>query len=461
MNAITAPLPGSAAAEKPKIFRVGTLRYTQQQLYVLFFWLMWNDFTLMLLEDPNQFGSLLQIGLGATMTQVSIFGTITTLVTFWINPVFSTWSDRTRTPWGRRRPFLFATTPPLAALIAIIPYMPTLYHYLLRYHWAVALFKHIPLHMNGGVFMIGLVSIPLAIVNAMVLAIFSYLYWDVVPQEVLARFGAIQKIVLSVLGLGWNFFVLGLAQHHMKAVCVGIASFALFAYLLSVWKVKEGEYPPPDKHKTGGWLAPLRSYFVECYSDPYYLWIFFGLVLYRLAGAGGFLTQKYIFYGLHLTWDTVGKLNCAPMVLAIVLGFFFGTLTDRLHPVRVFPWTIALWAFTSLCSYFFITGAWSYLICTCMTQVAIFAYGIVYGALLPEIYPMEKLGQFCSACVLAQTAVGLGTSIPLGLFFDWIGSERFPYLWSSIFLFGSAAAFFKVLDNYKKRKGRPPLPHAG
>lgn len=457
----TAPVEVRAEGAVPKIFRVGTLSYTQNQLYTLFFWLMWNDFMIMLLERPNQFGQLLQAGLGATMTQVAIFGQITALVTFWINPVFSTWSDRTRTRWGRRRPFLFATTPPLAALIISIPYMPTLYHYLLRYPWAASFFHHLPMQMSGAVFMIGIMSIALAVVNAMVLAIFSYLYWDVVPQEILGRFGAVSNIVLAVGGLIWNYFFFGMAEHHMKAVCVGIALFALCAYLLSVWKVKEGNYPPPDEHKAGGWLAPVRAYFVECYSDPFYLWIFAGLVMRGMAGAGGFFTQKYVMYDLHLSWDTIGKLNCAPSVIAIVLGFFFGSMTDKLHPVRVFPWTILAVAFTSLGSYLFLTGATSYLIWTCLTQVATFAWGIVYGALLPQIYPREKFGQFCSACVLAQAAVGFITNIPFSLFFDWVGSHRFPYLWSAVCLVASAAIFFKVHDNFNKRHGHVPLPHAG
>ena len=265
----------------PKIYRVGTLSYTPDELRILFVWLMWNDFTLMLLESPHQFGILLQQANGATYTELAIFSTISTVLTFWINPVFSTWSDRTRTPWGRRRPFLFATTPLLAFFIMAMPYMPTAYYHLVRDPAMAALFHRVPI--NGAVLMLGLNGLLFAIFNAMVLALFSYLYWDVVPQEVLGRFTSLTKIVGAVLGFIWNFFFLGLAQFHMKSVCVGISLFALVAYLVSVWKIKEGEYPPPDVHRKGGMFAPLRAYFIECYSDTYYLWIFFGLTLYSLA----------------------------------------------------------------------------------------------------------------------------------------------------------------------------------
>jgi maltose/moltooligosaccharide transporter len=462
MSSTTDTAPASCAVagvNEPRLFRVGSLQYTQRELYVLFFWLMWNDFMIMLLEQPGQFGSLLQLANGATYTQISIFATLATLLTFWINPVFSTWSDRTRTPWGRRRPFLFFTTPPLGLLIMVVPYMPTLHHYLMRYSWAVAFFRHVP--MNGSVFMLGVVGLLLAISNAIVLAIFSYLYWDVVPVEVLGRFTSLAKIVTAVLTIGWNFFFLGMAQTHMKAVCVGIALFALTAYLISVWKVKEGDYPPPDTHTKGGMLAPLRAYFVECYSEPYYLWIFFGLAAYGLSNASGILKTHYVMFDLHLSWDVVGKINSAPQVIAIFLGFFFGSITDRFQPVRAFPPTYVAWGLACLGSYFFITGAWSYLVWNCVTQVAIFANGVTYGALLPQIYPREKLGQFCSAAVLFQSATGFILGIPLGILFDYVHSDRLAYLWSAIFLFLAAAIFFKVERNYRARHGRAPVPHAG
>ena len=86
---------------------------------------------------------------------------------------------------------------------------------------------------------------------------------------------------------------------------------------------------------------------------------------------------------------------------------------------------------------------------------------MTYGALLPEIYPREKLGQFCSAAILMQSATGFLLGIPIGYFFDYIHSDRFAYLWSATMLFGTAAIWLKVLANYNARQGRVPVPHAG
>ena len=129
----------------------------------------------------------------------------------------------------------------------------------------VRLFAHLP--MNGPALFIGVCGLVSGLFNGVVLAIFSYLYWDVVPENVLGRFNSLKANVALVAGLVWSFFIYGQGQHHMKAVYVGTGLFSLTVYMLSVWKIKEGEYPPPDEHKKGGILAPFRAYFVECFND--------------------------------------------------------------------------------------------------------------------------------------------------------------------------------------------------
>lgn len=85
---ISEPKPASP------IFTVGTLRYTQQQLYSLFFWLMWNEFSITLLESVPSLTTVLLKDRGASNTTMALFGSFGGLFGIWINPFFSTWSDR-------------------------------------------------------------------------------------------------------------------------------------------------------------------------------------------------------------------------------------------------------------------------------------------------------------------------------------------------------------------------------
>ena len=262
-------------------FSVGTLTYDKRALWLLFFWLMWNDFSITLLEQVTKLTGILMRDRGASYTLIATFGTIGGLLGMWINPVFSTWSDRLRTRFGRRRPILLIATPLFAVSLCAIAFMPDLYHFLMRFDFAAATLNRIP--VNGEILFIGVASIVNGMFNAVVLAIFTYFYWDVVPEIVLSRFNSLAKIVTVGAGLVWNFFVVGYAEHHTKTVYLGVSIFCLSVYMLSVWKVKEGEYPAPEARKTTSVLEPILDYFKDCFSKPYYLWIFLGTLFFQLG----------------------------------------------------------------------------------------------------------------------------------------------------------------------------------
>jgi len=442
----------------PTIFEVGTLRYTKSTLYVLFFWIMWNDFSIMLLEQINSLTGFLMKDLGASYTEIAAIGTYG-MIGMWINPVFSVWSDRHRGRLGRRRPFLFTTTPFLAFFLMIIPFMPDFYHFLMKIPWAAAILRHMP--MSGPILFITVASVIMGLFNSMVLTIFSYLYWDVVPENVLGRFRALSLVASALATFVWNFYFFGLGEHHMKGVFIGVGLFCLFVYLISVWRIKEGEYPPPDERKKGGIFAPIRAYFVECYSKPYFLWIFFGFTLLQINNLANDYRNYYLHYDLKLHLDEIGKASAYSQVLVMVIGIGIGSLADRLKPVKLLPYFILFWALTNIGSYFFVHGEWSYLIWFTLINLAVFAQSVLYGALMPELYPREKLGQFCSASATMQAVVcGFGRTF-VGMFFDYIHYTRFCFLWSALFQVLAALVFFKVHANWKKLKGHVPVPHSG
>jgi MFS family permease len=475
MSAISTLPPETAREPAPRIFRVGTLEYGQRDLYVLFVWLMWNEFTMVLLQDPQGFGGFLQKDFGASNEQISIFGTIGTLMGVIINPVCSTWSDRTRTRWGRRRPWLAILTPPLAIFTALLPFMPDFTQFLDRVPPIHALFDSLQqgrlvlfgvntglLPMNKTVLMLGLCTLGIGFFNSFVGTIFSYLYWDVVPQEVLGRWTSLNKIVTSICGFIWLFFLFGLADHHMKALCVGAALFASAAYLLSIYNVKEGGYPPVDQHKKGGGLASIRAYFVECFSHSYFWWIYAGFGFASINwGTGGYM-NFYLRYNLHLNYAAIGPLTALPGLVSIVLGYYLGSMADKLHPLRIFAPTFLLLAVIYVGSFFFIHDKWSFLFWSVLIQVGQFANGITVGALMPQIFPREKFGQFCSANAAFSMAVNMVLGIPMGMMFDALHSEyRYAYLVAAFSMAGAGVLFHKVYLNYEARHGKTPVPHAG
>jgi maltose/moltooligosaccharide transporter len=461
--ALPSPESEQVRPQSARIYTIGTLRYNQQHLFVLFFWLMWNDFSVTLMEQIVSLNNILMKDHGATFTQIALLGSIGGFITPWINPWVSTWSDRHRGRHGRRRPFLFWSTPFFAFSLMTIPFMPDFYHFLLRHHSAAVLLNHLP--MNGEVVFIGAGVFIASLFNASLLAIFSYLYWDVVPERLMGRFQSLSKNVSLIAGLIWSFFILGLADHHMKAVYVGTGFFCLMVYLVSTWQIKEGEYPPPDPHKKGGAFAPIRAYFVECFSQPYYLWVFIASFLYQLGNAGNWYQFNYVHYDLKMDLATVGWTqgcsNAATTGFGLIFGFAIGSLTDRLKPVRLIGPCYVVLAAVMLGSFFFVHDKWTYLTWSCAKGVVIFTLAVVGGAFTVEIFPREKLGQFCSAQAVFYQVI-LNTINPfIAMLFDHAKDNRLSFLWTAVFYFLSAMAYMKVHVNWKKRHGQTPVPHAG
>ena len=456
---MSSPTASPALPEKvEKIYQVGTLRYTQQDIYVLFFWLMWNDFTITLLEQVHFLVAFLYKDYGASNAQIATFGSIAGLIGMWINPWCSTWSDRARTKYGRRRPFIFFATPFFALFLMLIPFMPEFYRTLAQFPLAAGLFDLIPI--KGEVLFIFICGFVAGCFNSMVLAIFSYLYWDVVPANLLGRFNALAKIITCLAAFTWNYFFFGLGEHHMKEVFVGVSLFCLVFYLISTWQIKEGEYPPPDEHKKGGGLAPLRAYFVECFGQPYFLWIFLGFALYQLNNLAMQYQNFYMHYDLGLSLDSIGKMRALPLVISMVLAFAIGAMADRFNPVRLLAPAYVIWGAMYLAGYFFVQGQWSFLLLVTGTSLMTTVCSIVTSALTVRIYPIEKLGQFCSASAISQQLL-CGLAAPfMGYFFD-LTSNRIAFLWSAFFLFAAGFIFLKVYSNWEKRHGHAPLPHAG
>ena len=465
MNPPQSPIaspPAGVNVPEP-LYSVGTLVYNKRQLFILFFWLMWNNVGFNLVEDISTLNGIMMRDFGATFTQMALLGSLGGFIGPFINPWISTWSDRHRGPHGRRRPFIFATVPLFAVTTMTMPFMPDLFYYLQQFPSMVRFFSHIP--MNGPAFLIGVCGFFAGLFNAAFLTSACYLAWDVVPEKVMGRFNSIGANVGMLVAFVWSFWIYGQAQHHMKAVYLGVGSVSLVIYLISVWKVKEGEYPPPDEHKKGGVLAPIRAYIVECYSEGYYLWIFVGTLLFQLGNGGGWYQFNYLHYDLGMELGTLGWADGWGRLITagfgLLLGFYVGIMTDRLKPVRLLGPIILLMMLAPLWGYFNVHDKQSYLILVCMKNVLGFVYGIILGAFTVEVFPHDKLGQFCSAQAVFYQFICNLTAPLVAMLFDHLKNNRLGFLWMAFFYALSGLTYLKVYGNWKQRHGAALTPHAG
>lgn len=442
--------PASSAlppATRTDVWVAGTLRYTKPGLFVLFFWLLWNDLCLMLMEKVAPLTPLLLKDHGASNAQIAFFtSTLGLAINIWFNPLISTCSDRYRSPYGRRRPFLFFAAPGSALMLCLIPFGPD-----------IAKFLGLS-SVTGIVITIGICYLFYSVFNDVILALFTYYFWDVVPEEMLGRFTALMKVISTIAGFVWNYFFFGLAEHHMKGIFIGFAAFFLTVYLFTLWRVKEGEYPPPDEQMRGkGFLWSIRTYFVECYSEPYYLWFYGANIFFQMQNLSGIYKFFYVKDTLALSLDTIGKMSAFPSLIIVVFAYPLGVLVDRMKPARLAAPSLVIWSLLNVTAFFFLRGKWSMLFCDGAIAITTFFFGISYSVLNVEIFPKEKRGQLCSANSATYQIVMMLLAVPMGMLFDHLHNYSYGYLWSAGCNIIAALMFLKVYFNWKRVSGHSPI----
>ena len=157
-----------------KTWRAGTLVYTSGGLVILFAWLLWGDFAWSMKERVA--APVFTIVLKKFQASDTLLGTLTGSLPAAINiillPIICVRSDRHRGRWGRRIPFLLATTPIAALSMVGLAFSPKLG---LAAHSSVLAF-------------LGLFWVLFEVGSLTANQIFGAFVNDVVPQPLMGRF---------------------------------------------------------------------------------------------------------------------------------------------------------------------------------------------------------------------------------------------------------------------------------
>jgi WD40 repeat protein len=266
--------PAGAPLEDGR-FQCGTLRYTKAGLFGVFSWLLWGDLCFTLFESaggPGILSTYLQQNFHVNNLQVFLlFTLIPNLIGTFMTPIISFKSDRTRTRWGRRIPYMALTAPFLCFFAAALGFSDDIINYfkssLADNSWMSPL--------GAAMCVIGLLSIGFAFFNEFVGTVYWYLFADVVPQKFLGRFMALFRMVGFGAGLITGFVIGPNAISHMKIIHVGVAALYFLGFGLMCWRVKEGEYPPvTDVGARTTLMEKIKLYFRECFTHPIFVWFY-------------------------------------------------------------------------------------------------------------------------------------------------------------------------------------------
>jgi len=464
-----------AASPDPR-YQCGRLIYTKAGLFTLFSWLLWGDFCFSLMETiwPNILPLMLK-SQGTPNTLLSlVITTIPSAMNFVMNPIISTASDRYRGRRGRRIPFLLVATPFITVFLILLGFSRQIG---LGLH--ATLLSIFPNITAAGVTIavICALLVGFRFFELFVNTVFWYLFNDVVPSAFMGRFLGFFRVVGSLSGALFHFFLYRYAESHTSWIFFGVAILYGSAFMLMCFNVKEGSYPPPDTIRKDKFSLTiyLSTFFKECFSHRIFRLVFTYSAAFAMCNAiNTFMIFMAFSIGLDLA--SVGKIAGVASLVSMLLMYPMGSLVDRFHPLRVMfvaQLGVCLVVPFKLIFLFYDfpkdTAFWVY---AALAGIALPMNVANTAAALPmimRIFPHERFGQFSSANAMCAAVGTMAGGVLAGLFLDLMKSTsgsadyyyRYAPIWSTVFMILSLIATSFIFREWKRLGGdsgyKPPI----
>jgi len=463
-NRSTLPVLDSGSNEK-RTWSVGTLTYNPRQLGNVFFWMLWGDFCLMLMDagvGPNLVTLQLAKN-GASDASIGFLqGTVVQFFSIALVAPISTWSDRLRTRLGRRMPFMLFSTPFISLSLILLGFSSNIGGWL----------QHVAPRVFGGVAIASLTVGVIAVTNTLYKffdlfpqSVYYYLFTDVIPHELMGRFTSLIRVCSTLGSMVFNLFLLGYCRDHPGAICIGAAALYLVTFVLLCFIVKEGKYPPPEPREDRGASRVIEDIVVyarECFSLGYYWKIYFCWLCFMVGlGPIRVFLIRYATEDLKIPLATFGRIMSVRDFLQIPIFLAMGPIVDRIHPLRAGFIGFVMMTVSALTGFVCIVGTKSFTACVIFLFVSVAVYQGVLLAMGPRLFPRDKYGQFCSAnSIVFSTGLMIGMWA-CGKLLDRMGSHRYAFLWTFCFALVGCLMISLVYRDWKRLGGdehyEPPL----
>jgi MFS family permease len=409
-----------------RVWRAGTLVYTKRRLVMLFFWLLLGDFTVTLAMTALPMMLPLHLKNHAfTTSQIAWFMGMGNLAAMIVGPLTGMWSDRMRTRWGRRRPFVLLTAPIWGVGFMMIPFMESF--------WA----------MNLAVMLVSLAGA--------VGTVGVYLYNDVIPGELMGRFVGAFRFVGFGGAMVFQYLLFPLFDTRPTLVWVLCGAVGVVFNMAMLLMVREGEYPPPPPK------TPLRDtilLFVREGLGNRFMWMLW--LTLGMTALGGPAANYFILFfenDLKMSSSQIGFMMGTGTILAMVLAFPSGWMVDKLGANWVWGLFGGLVAIAHILMYFFIHDTTS---CFVFSLIFNGVNMILAAALLPMLFshlPREKFGQLASCQSLVIQGLLFTGNMLVGFLMTTLNDYRVAFLYGGI-VYALTPIFLLLL-----LKSRNPFAH--
>jgi MFS family permease len=448
-----------------KVYQIGTLRYTLRSLFILALWLLWGDFAYSFFESIfSPFIPLYLKDFNASNKLIGIMtGSIAGFVNVFLLPNISQASDRYRSRFGRRIPFLVAVTPLVViSLIAIgfVPEIAAWFQSRILVHIAPAFSENALILTLLCGFVVCYHVFNMVLVNG-----YTWLLRDVVPLELMARFlGWFRMVgIASSCVFLWYVFPHLMTDRKTVFLCAGL--FYLVAFLVMCLNVKEGDYPPPTpKEDRPGLLKSFALYFQQCLTLPIYRnYIIAWVLIVAASTCSQPFSLLFVTHTLNIDMTSLGRIFAVGSAVNFVVLLPMGWVCDKFNSLRVAIIAMSLLVLLSVLSALFIHDRTTYVIFYFAGILPSVAWSIGSMAASMNLFPEKMFGEFSAALnVFGCGGLILGNFL-MGEVIDLAQSNyRVTFVWSATLFALALYPLILVYRDWKKHGGEhnyiAPLP---
>lgn len=437
--------PSNSVDVSHKRWQVGSLVYTTGGLIALFCWLLGGDFGFFLKERavlPTMQVLLKKFGASSFVLGLLI-SSLPSAMSLVMMPIIGYRSDRYRSRWGRRIPFLAFTVPIAITAMVGLAFSPRLGEWLHRLLGGAS-----PGPGMMVLICLGLFWFAFEFSSVICSCLFHGLIADVVPRVVIGRFYAMFRIVGLFGNMVFTAFLLGHVEEYYFVIFLAIAFVYGISFSLMCWRVKEGEYPPVETASSGRLEHAAIIYLREAFSHPYYRWIFLAIAL-------GYVTtwpiSLFIYdYAKRIGLDlgTLGKYQTVMLILSVLQAYPLGWLVDRFHALRVNLVTLVLLFGSALWAFIFVDSPTTLGIAVVLVGTLGGSWATSMLPLGPTLFKKEKFATLNSALVICYSTAQMVIAPVTGAMLDLLENDyRYIYYWASLL---TAATFLAMLMVYRR-----------
>ncbi|UGQ49146.1 MFS transporter [Massilia endophytica] len=364
---------------------------TMAALAAILLWLLLGDLSIAVRDRaalPSAVELLRSHGASDTMTSL-LLSTVPALLNMFLVPLVGYHSDRCRSRWGRRKPFLLMAAPVGGLAMLGLSASPALAAWT---DAALGAFSPGARACRLAFFCLFWTVFECAALSA--LSLFTGLVNDIVPQGLLGRFFAGFRVVSLSVGIAFNTWVFALTDQFLPEILAGIGLVFGLPMLAMCLLVKETPLPPdaapapePERRR-----FPL-AHVLECFRYKPYAWAVAAFMLASVTFSPFNTFYQYYAHVMGIPKSTLGALTAAGYAVSIFSALGVGWLADRFGALRVSSVIMAVYCVVASVGYMGLTDAASFRAFYLLHVIISGAYFTAAASMPMALLPRSKFVQ--------------------------------------------------------------------